>query len=209
MRKVASMGVVLAIAGRGCWTTAGIRQRCAAAPLPARAIEEFVVERVRNALADGRLAAEVSQAVKERLAAQRSGLLAERKELPSKIAILSSEGKRVVESASHVTGSGRRLLDGKLQEVGDQLARMEARLREVERRLEVLDECEVEAAWVSRCLADFDQVWDSLTAENRGRLVRAVIQRVEVDEPNDDVRVFIADLNPNPAEVVSAIAVNS
>jgi DNA invertase Pin-like site-specific DNA recombinase len=182
---------------------------CPAAPLPARAIEDFVVERVRNALADGHLAADVSQAVKERLAAQRSGLLAERKELPAKIAILSSEGKRVVESASHVTGTGRRLLDGKLQEVGDQLGRLEARLLEVERRLEVLDECEVEAAWVSRCLADFDQVWGNLTSENRGRLVRAVIERVEVDEPNSDVRVFIADLNPCPVEVVSAIAVNS
>jgi hypothetical protein len=37
----------------------------------AGAIEDFVVERVRAALADGRLAADVTQAVKERLAGQR------------------------------------------------------------------------------------------------------------------------------------------
>jgi DNA invertase Pin-like site-specific DNA recombinase len=182
---------------------------CRAAPLPAHAIEEFVVERVRAALADGRLAADVTQAVKERLAGQRAALVAERQELPGKIATLSSEGQRVVELAGNLSGAGRRLLDTKLQDVGDQLGRLEARLRDVERRICLLDDCEVEAEWVSRCLADFNQVWDTLNPENRGRLVRAVIERVEVDEPNSGVRVFIANLNPSPAAAVRAIAVNS
>jgi hypothetical protein len=90
-----------------------------------------------------------------------------------------------------------------------QLGRLEARLRDVERRICLLDDCEVEAEWVSRCLADFNQVWDTLNPENRGRLVRAVIERVEVDEPSSDVRVFITNLNPSPAAAVRAIAVNS
>ena len=185
------------------------RDACSAAPLPAQAIEEFVVERVRAALADGTLAADVTQAVKERLAGQRAALLAERQELPAQIAVLSSEGKRVVDLASNVTGTGRRLLDTKLQDVGDQLGRLKARLRDVERRICLLDDCEVEAEWVARCLTDFDQVWDTLSAENRGRLVRAVFERVEVDEPAGDVRVFAANLNPSPTADVRAIAVNS
>jgi len=60
----------------------------------------------------------------------------------------------------------------------------------VGRRLCLLDDCEVEAEWVSQRPADFNQVWDSLSAENRGRLVRAVSERVEVDEPSGDVRVL-------------------
>jgi hypothetical protein len=185
------------------------RDACPAAPLPAQAIEEFVVARVRDALADGTLAADVTQAVKERLAGQRAALVAERQELPAQIAVLSSEGKRVVDLASNVTGTGRRLLDTKLQDVGDQLGRLEARLREVERRICLLDDCEVEAEWVARCLTDFDRVWDTLSASNRGRLVRAVFERVEVDEPSGDVRVFAANLNASPAAPVRAIAVNS
>ena len=182
---------------------------CVAGPLPARAIEAFVVERVRDALADGRLAADVTETVRERLAGQRAALLVERHDLPSKIATLSSEGKRLVDSVSNVNGAGQRLLDAKLQEVGDQLGRLEARLREVEHRLSLLDACEVEAEWVSRCLAKFDQVWDTLSPENRGRLVRAVIERVEVDEPKGDVRAFIANLGSAaeltmPIEDVSA-----
>ena len=97
------------------------------------------------------------------------------------------------------------MLDAKLQEVGDQLGRLEARLREIEQRLSLLDAYEVEAEWVSRCLADFDRVWDALSAENHGRLVRAVIERVEVDEPKGDVRVFIADMGGAP-EVTTPVA---
>jgi hypothetical protein len=40
-------------------------------------------------------------------------------------------------------------------------------------------------------------------------LVRAVFERVEVDEPAGDVRVFAANLNPSPTADVRAIAVNS
>ena len=136
-------------------------------------------------------------------------LLDERRELPSKIAALSSEGKRLVEAVSNVKGAGQRLLDAKLQEVGEQLGRLEARLREVEHRLSLLDGCELEAEWVSRCLADFNRVWDTLSSENRGRLIRAVIERVEVDEPKGDVRTFIANLGAATEVIASAAGASS
>jgi len=169
---------------------------CTAGPLPAQAIEDFVVARIREALADGTLAAQVTLEVQERLAGQRASLMAERRELP--------EGNRMVETMSNVKGAGQRLLDVKLQEVGEQLGRLEARLREVEHSLSLLDGCELEAEWVSHCLADFNLVWDTLSLENRGRLVRAVIERVEVDEPKGDVRTFIAHLGSGTEMIVSA-----
>lgn len=43
-------------------------------------------------------------------------------------------------------------------------------------------------------LDDFTSVWDVLTPENRGRLLRAVVQSVEVDEPANQVKVVLADL---------------
>jgi len=46
------------------------------------------------------------------------------------------------------------------------------------------------------------EVWPGLTPENRGRLLRAVVQRVEVDEPANKVSVHITDLSgglPIPA----------
>jgi hypothetical protein len=133
--------------------------------------------------------------VKARVAARRSAIVTERQKLPPEIASLSAEARRLVDSMSGVTGTARRLVDERLQEVGEQLARCEGQLAAAERELANLDALEVEVGWVAGCLADFDAVWDVLTPENRGRLLRAVVQRVEVDEPANKVSVFIADLS--------------
>jgi site-specific DNA recombinase len=68
------------------------------------------------------------------------------------------------------------------------------RLREFAAEGTLADAAEIGTSWVARCLADFDAIWGVLTPENRGRLLRAVIQSVEVDEPANRVRVFIVDL---------------
>ncbi|MCC6748837.1 MAG: recombinase family protein [Deltaproteobacteria bacterium] len=183
------------------------KEACASAPLPAAAIEGFVVQRVREALADGKLLNAVADAAKARLESERKPLEDERAELPLKIAAVSTEGKRLVETASNVTGTARRLLDAKLQDTGDKLGRLESRLVDVQRRLALLEDTELETQWVERCLADFDQIWDRLSNENRGRLVRAVVARVEVDEPNGDVRAFLTDVAPSAAEGARAIDV--
>ena len=68
------------------------------------------------------------------------------------------------------------------------------RLREFAAKRNLADAVENGTSWVARCLADFDGVWDVLTPENRGRLLRAVIQSVEVDEPANRVKVLIVDV---------------
>lgn len=98
------------------------------------------------------------------------------------------------------TDAVRRHLESQLQGVGDQLARAEARLVETESELGNLDAVEVEATWVAACLTDFDKVWDVLTPENRGRLVRAVVQRVEVNETTNEVTVMLTDLGADLPE---------
>jgi hypothetical protein len=73
------------------------------------------------------------------------------------------------------------------------------RLREFAAEGTLADAAEIETSWVGRCLADFDAIWDVLTSENRGRLVRAVVQSVEIDEPANRVKVFIVDLGDVPS----------
>jgi hypothetical protein len=107
-----------------------------------------------------------------------------------------------------VTGTARRLLDAKFQEVGDQLGRLEARFVEVQRPLAILADTELETQWVERCLADSDKIWDTLSPENRTRMVRTVVARVEVDEVNGDVRAFLPDIGPGAEEVPKAMEVN-
>jgi site-specific DNA recombinase len=174
-------------------------EACASSPLPAGAIEEHVIERVREATADGELAADVARAVSRLVHTRRQEILVERQKLPPKIAALSDNLRRLVDTLTGLTGSARQHLDGRLHEVDAERARYEAQLVAADRDLASLDRNEVETTWVAACLADFDKVWDVLTLENRGRLVRAVIQRVEVDQPASQVRVFITDLGADVA----------
>ncbi len=180
------------------------KESCPSAPLPAAAIEDYVVERLREATADGTLAIEVADSVKARVAGRRKGILTERQKLPAEIASLSAEASRIIDTMASLTGTARKLVDERLQQVGEQLARCEGQLAGAERELANLDALEVEVGWVAGCLGDFDAVWDVLTPENRGRLLRAIIQRVEVNEPSNQVSVFLADLGADvPAEAAS------
>jgi len=153
-----------------------------------------VVQRIREATADGSLAQDVTRRVTERLAGQRKELQTERQALPPAIAKLSAEGRRLAEALRQADGPAHRLVEEQLQGVAIDLGRQEARLAEVERQLAHLDTVEVEAGWVTQVLGDFDAVWDVLTPENRVRLVRAVVGEVVVDEPNGTIEAVLTDL---------------
>ncbi len=114
--------------------------------------------------------------------------------LPGEIASLSAELQRDADSLQHLSGLARRPIEARLQAAGDQLARSEARLVAVEAELHRLDGIHVEGAWVAECLTDFHRIWDVLTPENRARLLRVVVERVELDEPANEIRVFLTDL---------------
>jgi DNA invertase Pin-like site-specific DNA recombinase len=168
---------------------------CPTKPLPAGPIEDHVVGRVREATADGRLAADVAARLAERVGAERAELQAERQTLPGAIARLSAEGRRLAEAAGATDGAARRLIEERLRNVGEDLAAREARLAAVERRLGALTSLEVEGAWVERALREFDGMWELLTLDNRARLVRAVVTAVEIDQAAGQVTVRLADLS--------------
>jgi len=170
------------------------RGACTARPLPAPAIEGFVVERLREATASGELARKVRDKLAAKLEARRGRLLTERRDLPARIASLSAETRRLVETLGQAKGTAYRLLEERIEEIGAKLAASELRLAEVERALTNLDRTGLEVRWVAETLARFEAVWDMLTQENQVRLVQAVVERVEVDEPSGRVSAVLADL---------------
>jgi hypothetical protein len=167
---------------------------CPSKPLPAQAIEDYVVQQIRTVTSDGDLARDVATSVTERVAARRNALSVEKRKLPPEIASLAAEGKRLAALIGSSDGRARALLEQRLEEVAGQSARYELRLHEVDREIAALDATKVEAGWIAECLASFDAVWDALTPHNRGRLVRAVVERIEIDEKNNRVQTFLADI---------------
>jgi hypothetical protein len=49
----------------------------------------------------------------------------------------------------------------------------------------------VDATWIAEQLQHFDSVWEELLPFNRQRLVRSVVQRINVDEPAGDVDIVL------------------
>ena len=170
------------------------KEACPSRPLPAPAIEAFVVERIREATADGALAEAVAARMNARVAQQRRQLHETRKTLFREVASLSAQSKRLVDALIEASGTARRLIEERLEAVGRSITAAEDRLTEIERALTALDDHVAEAEWVRSMLERFGRVWDAMSALNQGRLLRAIVRQVIVNEADGQVEIVINDL---------------
>ena len=183
----------------------GIRA-CVSRPLPADAIEEFVIARIREAAMAGDLTVGITDELAMKFQERREELQTERTKLPAAIASLSAEGHKLVETLGTANGTAHRLLEERIEELGAQITHRETRLYQVERALNELRKTEVEASWVADALAHFDDVWDVLTVENQARLVGAVVKRVVVDDVAGKVSAELVDLTEDVEELLDEAA---
>jgi DNA invertase Pin-like site-specific DNA recombinase len=169
---------------------------CTGGPMPAKGIEDFVIERLRHTLANGGLVSEVVGAMRERVTKTTAAHTSEKQLLVEKIAQASSRVRNLTAQAEEgtVIGHGRTVLHERLEERGAELMALQERLDRIERELAQFEDARVEADWLEQTLAEFDAVWEVLTPENQTRLVRAVVDRVVVDEATGSVKMYVADL---------------
>ncbi|WP_041791806.1 recombinase family protein [Stigmatella aurantiaca] len=167
------------------------KEACRAAPLPAPALEDFVVARLREVSVGGGLAGDVHARLTARLEEKHKALLAERAQLPKALARHAAEATKWVDSLSTLEGAAKRLVEEKLTAAEVEATGLKKRLAEVELALDAMKGEQLEAAWVAQALADLDAVWNALTATNRGRLLRALVGRVVVNEATGRVDVHL------------------
>ena len=91
------------------------------------------------------------------------------------------------------------MVEPKLNAESEKLADAERALADVERKLAELADAEEEGAWVCKALGDFASVWALMTPENRGRLLRALVTSVKVDEDSGTVELHLVRLDTVPA----------
>ena len=179
------------------------RQVCGARQLPAGALEEFVVERIALATADGSLVAEVERQMRERTDARRKANEELRRRLPDEIANASWAATRYVEELGRLQGRSRELVEAKLRTETDRLTAAEQRLAHAENDRIDVEVADAEREWIVRALRDFDRVWSMMTPENRGRLARSLVVAIRVDEASNQVEVelvnFAADVEASEA----------
>ena len=177
---------------------------CPTMPLGADAIEAFVVERIREAICTGNLVDQVTGEMRSRIAARRGELDKIRAGLPAEINRLRQEAEGLAEKLATASGPAVGLLSGRLDDAAVALRRNEEFLTRVKRSIALLTQAEVDADWVAGALSDFDAVWEVMTLENRGRLVRALVQTLAVDGLTGAVTATLADLQLPPVPEVAA-----
>jgi hypothetical protein len=162
---------------------------CPCAPLPAKAVEEFVISELRKATLDRGLATRIMGELSSRLASERKTLCVEGDKLPAEISKLSAEASRLVDAFAKAPLATQPLLQRRLDEIGLHLAERKKRMDHVEQRLRRLEETRGDLEWVEGVLSDFDPLWKRINHENRARVVRALIHEVRVDEQHGSLRI--------------------
>ncbi len=174
------------------------REACPVKALPAPAIEEYVVARITEATADGALVAGARAALEKHLLVRRERLKQRRVALPARVAAASASVERYVEELTQVEGRAREAVAQRLEQESERLAVLERSQAEVERTLEALEEQRAEGEWVAQALGDFARVWEVLTLPNQGRLLRALVEKVVVDERGEQVEVHLVNFAADP-----------
>ncbi len=176
---------------------------CPSKPISAGLLEEVVVKQLLRSCADPGLRAEATARLRTRIEQERQHLVQERKTLPGKLAKASADASGLADQLASATAATRPLLEERLAALGEQIAATEARLGGVEERLAALARAEVDVGWVERALEDFSGVFDLLPLAQKQQLVRALVERVEVDRGTGQLRIHLADL---AADAVAATA---
>ena len=88
----------------------------------------------------------------------------------------------------------QKILEAEIARVAERLETQQRLLSETEHALSALAAAEENATWVVDALRRFDDVWDVLTPYNRGRLVRALVDKVVYDDASGAVEVHLAKL---------------
>ncbi len=162
---------------------------CSTGSVPAAKLEEFVVEQIQRIGADPALCNETFRQVQTHVASEKRGLKMEGKRVDRDLTAARGELDRLTTAVAKADGPAADALMAKLAETQERVTTMERRQREVADRRAALAEQEVDPVAVGRALAQFTDIWDVLLTPERERVVRLLIDRVDYDGANGELKI--------------------
>lgn len=176
------------------------KESCTARPLPAGAIEGLVADRLAEVAAAPSFVKELDRALSARIESQRQTLAKLGATLPDQIAQASRSVSRLADDVGQLKGAAREVMGRKLQDEAERLGSFERQLEALEQQQAVLKLAAGEAQWMLDALRNFRSVWESMTLENRGRLLRALVAQVRVNEEAGVVEMEFHGMSDNAIE---------
>ena len=143
------------------------KDQCAGRPLPAATLEEFVVARISERVADGMLAKRVATHLETLTAGKGEDFGKLRAELATRIAESSATASKLTEEVVRLDGRARELVEQKLQVEADRLQANEQQLRDLERDAAELEIARKDHAWFVAALRDFAKVWVNMSPDRK------------------------------------------
>ncbi|MCC7473956.1 MAG: recombinase family protein [Pirellulales bacterium] len=155
--------------------------QCVAPSVPAGEIERFVVEQIRGIGGDAVVIAETVRQVRrqtegdiERLSQERAALQQQLRDHHAKMQVAAAMTNHVERVSS-------------LADVQQCIRSAERRLTEIDNDLIALRGQLVDEEMVTKVLADFDQLWDSLAPREQARVLELLIERIDYDGQHGSV----------------------
>ncbi|MDX2023229.1 MAG: recombinase family protein [Deltaproteobacteria bacterium] len=167
------------------YTCLSVRQKgtgaCSVRSVPAQALEDFVVERIRDVAKAPSLITETVAAVAAERMAALPALSTERKHLEHERATVRTEARSLVSRLAKAEVSAATSITERLAELDLRTAQIDARIAEVVSQIAAAHEGEIAPETIEQALSAFDEVWDALTVNERGRVIRLVAERIDFD----------------------------
>lgn len=164
---------------------------CPARPLAAESIERLVRERLAELARSAQGAAELGVRVPRRAAQEREELRRERAGLKDRQRELTAHLEKAKLQTDEAAGTTRQLYAGRRDRLAAERELLIQQLARVEFRLGALDDLVLDGAWLAEQLQSFDRVWDELLPQNRLRVVKALVERIDVNEPEGTVDIAL------------------
>lgn len=155
--------------------------QCVAPSVPAGEIERFVVEQIRGIGRDPLVIAETVRQVRRQTEVDIERLSQERVALQQQL----RDHHAKMQVAAAMTNHVERVSN--LADVQQSIRSAERRLTEIENELITLRGQLVDEDVITKVLADFDQLWDSLSPREQARVLELLIERVDYDGQHGSV----------------------
>ncbi len=164
---------------------------CNARPLRAETIEALVRERIAALASTPAGIEEVTKRIPTRIASERQDLRRQKASLKERIDALAGKLEQLNASVSSADECTKELYEARIAQLTSERDGLRGQLRALEVRLGVLENLVLEANWIAEQMQHFGRVWDQLLPFNRQRLVRSVVQRIEVEESAGTVDITL------------------
>jgi site-specific DNA recombinase len=163
------------------------RKTCPSPSVPAGEIERFVVDRIRSIGTDPQLKDEVFARAVEQDEARMAELEAERRSLEKDLARWNAQ------LGAHARGGRGQEPDGAAlayaAELEERAAAASRQLVRVREQTHALRRSRLTEEDVASVLGQFGPVWEALTPDEQGRLVRLLVEKVEYDGKAGNVAI--------------------